>query len=524
MYVLVDMEWVENLAGGSEVSQIALVRVNERWQTVDSFFSRVQPGKSGGHNWEHIGYTGGRPMDYSVAPGRGKLAKKLKEWIRTDDVLCWWYDTGRESFKRFFGECAGHRQIIIGEYVSSFMLQKGIKDRNPYRLAAYLKVTAPGAAHYAKSDAETMRLVLEAMDLPQDILGKPLPQQTAEENVLPYLAEPYAKRVHAAGCSRIPADAYVMPKSKLNQLIGTGYLPCKCVEKEFRAAVRDRNRDIISRTEYNYLFTRTSNVFHRRDCAAMLAAKDIFGTVRYRKCIEAGLRPCENCKPSEADERRSFKTIRRGKTNPSSLTVDEQRALARHRQAQQERQAYEHSGALESGRKDDLYTLTQPRFAFWAAEGCDTFHLRNCKKVSSLRNLRGFSTFRHAMNAGYRPCRHCRPNPKHDAEISLPIYSKQQTGDSVLRLTDACALAGYAAELQDDVLTIETPVGIWRLQTQNTPYRLEHINLVREAENRTKFHRQPRLFLSLLDVYHYIKRHDDTLAGQERTEDEKCVM
>ena len=46
----------------------------------------------------------------------------------------------------------------------------------------------------------------------------------------------------------------------------------------------------------------------------------------------------------------------------------------------------------------------------------------------------------------------------------------------------------------------------------NTPYRLDHINLTKTPDNRTVFHRQPRLFLSLRDAFYYIKRHDDGLA------------
>lgn len=59
---------------------------------------------------------------------------------------------------------------------------------------------------------------------------------------------------------------------------------------------------------------------------------------------------------------------------------------------------------------------------------------------------------------------------------------------------------------------METEVGIWRINTASSPYRLDHINLTMTPDNRTEFHRQPRLFLSLRDAFYYIKRHDEGLA------------
>lgn len=37
MYVLIDMEWVTNRHGNHWPTQLAAIRVDEEWQTVDSF-------------------------------------------------------------------------------------------------------------------------------------------------------------------------------------------------------------------------------------------------------------------------------------------------------------------------------------------------------------------------------------------------------------------------------------------------------------------------------------------------------
>ena len=131
--------------------------------------------------------------------------------------------------------------------------------------------------------------------------------------------------------------------------------------------------------------------------------------------------------------------------------------------------------------------------------------------MSGLTNLRGFSLHSDAMVAGYRPCKCCKPTPKHDIYLSLPIYSKKRTEEGVQVLVDACKSNSYTYNQEGCHFTLETPVGIWRINTANTPYSLKHINTAMTPDNRTEFHRQPRIFHSLQDVFSYIKRHDDAL-------------
>lgn len=43
MYVLIDMEWVTNRHGNHWPTQLAAIRVDEEWQTVDSFSVLFRP-------------------------------------------------------------------------------------------------------------------------------------------------------------------------------------------------------------------------------------------------------------------------------------------------------------------------------------------------------------------------------------------------------------------------------------------------------------------------------------------------
>ena len=68
-------------------------------------------------------------------------------------------------------------------------------------------------------------------------------------------------------------------------------------------------------------------------------------------------------------------------------------------------------------------------------------------------------------------------------------------------------------------------MGRWKIDTSTSPYVIYHINLVRTPDNENYYHRQPRLFLSLLDAFLYIHRHDKNLMrgrgggeGREETD------
>jgi methylphosphotriester-DNA--protein-cysteine methyltransferase len=134
--------------------------------------------------------------------------------------------------------------------------------------------------------------------------------------------------------------------------------------------------------------------------------------------------------------------------------------------------------------------------------------------MSGLTNLKGFSLYADAMAAGYRPCKCCKPTPKHDIYISLPIYSKKRYGDGVHALIEGCVANSYEYSQEGARFTFETPVGIWRIDTARAPYRLQHINTAMSPNNRTEFHSQPRIFHSLTDAFSYIKRHDDHIMMQ----------
>ena len=516
MYVLADVEWAENDQGLISFTQIAMFRVDEKWKLVRCISRRIRPKDFSFHQWDHIAFTGGTKDDFLSAPTCLQAFTDIQRWLWPSDTICWWSSESKEWIQKMIPAIT-NRQIVINERVANFT---GQKLCSPYRLGRKLKLMPPGQEHNSRNDVEMMRMVLEAIHFPQPIpeIIAPVPAPAkAQPTSAEYIAHIETNRIHKKGCTHLPTTGSTKCYNELTKPVGKGYVPCDCVKDDYRKARRVRNQNIIDRTEYSFIYSPDSNVFHRRDCKIALNAKQIMGTVQYHKCLSTGRQPCKVCNPQYQDETYKHVLSRKSSSKMSlrnnELSADEQRAIKRHRQAQEERVSYMKRGALNQDGKDDLYTLTQPRFAFWAATGYNTFHLRHCKKMSGLANLKGFSLYANAVAAGYRPCKCCKPTFKHDIYLSLPIYSKKRFGDGVQTLIDACEANSYKYRQDGNSFTFETPVGIWRLDILRTPYRIQHINTAMDPSNRIAFHNQPRLFHSLKDVFDYVKRHDDHILA-----------
>ena len=202
-----------------------------------------------------------------------------------------------------------------------------------------------------------------------------------------------------------------------------------------------------------------------------------------------------------------------------SMTSAERTSLTRFERAQEERYTKRPEAFASETAKEDFYTLTQPRFAFWAGTGYSTFHLRDCKKLHGLSNLKGFSHYNDAIRAGHTPCKYCKPSQKNDISFAIPITSRKRDHETVMDLVALCDAHGYPYDEARFPFVFRTPVGCWKIDAEQAPYVLYHINLTNTPDDESCFHRQPRLFLSLADTFEYIHRHDAQL--QERINEQK---
>ena len=550
MYVLMDLEWVTNKHLHFSPTQIGAMRVNDAWEQQSVFYSRIRPRDGSFYNWKHIGYTGGTALDYLHSPGIHHVLTKLEEWLQDDDIICIWAKDAKNilksSYNLVLNKKVAQRIVIIGDYVYPLLKETGIQKGGAYRLASIYGLDAPKPKHHSENDVIAMQLALKAIGFSPELFLKSPPQKisdNSQESVAPKAVNPWsenapyqydrnARIIHRKGCPEIPSGADLLGYDTLRIALSKQYEVCPaCLAYEIKIANRERNQDIINRTEYNFIFVENSEVFHRRDCGLILSTHGVIhGTVYYNTCEETGRRPCKCCNPSpdtapSPSKKKKTKTQKTPSAVERSMTREEQTSLARFEQAQKERYSRQPEQFESETAKDDFYTLTQPRFAFWASTGYNTFHLRNCRKLQGLTNLKGFSHFNDAVRSGHTPCKFCKPTKKNDISFSLPITSKKREHEKVADLVALCEAHGYPYVETNSMFIFCTPVGRWKINIEQSPYMLYHINLTQKPDDDRFYHRQPRLFLSLLDIFKYIHRHDANLLERSNREFEtpSCV-
>lgn len=535
MYVLMDLEWVTNKQYHISPTQIAAMRVDDSWNELDRFFTRIRPRDTSFHRWGEVAYAGGNPSDFLYARGIFQVLTDLLDWLHDDDILCFWT---KDSINMLKSVCHlvlqqkfSQRMIDLSQYIFPYLKAQKKKCGNAYQLAAGYGCPVPGPKHHSERDVEAVRAALHGIQYPADLLLLPPPAPTpakAEEPakgeqapVQPSPNRPYQydhnhELFHKRDCSEIPDDAVLSGHPNLKYLFRKNLKPCPvCMAQEYREALRERNRDTIQRSEYNYIYLDNSEVFHRQSCKAILNTTGIIrGSIYYHTCRSMGLRPCKLCNPTENSRPASKKKpkVKKAQVEPQrSLKQEQQRALIRFERAREERFSRKNTDFKSDTERDDFYTLTQTRYAFWAGAGYATFHRRECRKLQGLSNIRGFSRYKEAIRSGYTPCKCCKPNPKQDIVCPVPMNSRKRDDESVLDLEALCKEHDYPYLNEGDFFIFSTPVGKWKVRVGLKPYVVDHINLVSTPGNEFNYHRQPRLFLSLLDTFDYIFHHDTEL-------------
>lgn len=531
MFVLTDIEWVTNPAGHFSPSQIAAIKVDRNWNETDRFESFIRPRDEEFHKWNHVAYTGGTASDFLNAKNAHSVLEAFLAWICPEDIILWWYKESDSVFKKLtyyiLKRKFENKTVIINDYVYAFLSERKKHGGNMYKIADSMGIrTNPQLKHCSVNDAAVMQMLLKKLEFPQEnLLSSPtVPEKPDSAGIrlceMPYQYDCNSNTIHIKDCpvllaGNVKTQGFETWKTALRK----GYKPCLCCKSEYRSQLKTRNADTVKRSQYTYIYSENSQVFHKYSCGVMLYAKSILGTRKYETVIGTGRKPCKLCRPTEWDEYRPLpprsdsvsseyewlknKTVKK-------LPMNSAKAIIRHKTAYEERQNKLKDDTLTVQEKRDIYTLTQPRFAFWAGRGYQAFHLHTCPKLQKLKNLRGFSAYSEAVCSGYTPCRKCRPTPKHDMKLSVPINSRVRKGEKAEDIESLCDNAGWVHYREEERLYLETPVGKWYINTSGSPISLYHINLVMTPKNQV-YHVQPRLFLSLADTFEYIKRHDAKL-------------
>lgn len=436
--------------------------------------------------------------------------------------------------------------------------------QSPYDVANILGIKVTGPEHRAVNDVEAIRRVCAHLGIDQaavttrvipsspsafdryqrdnkEEVRQPIKKQ-ADRIDLPYYYDHKANLLHSKDCSLLPRDVdghvilgpLLTGHGSLKNCIKERLVPCACCKEQYHALDEELRQKVIASTNFSYVYRSKSSVFHKASCyqVTRIPFMDVRGATYYDTCLENGKRPCGWCKPKRSDEKEpphlypanmlmgddflSKDEQKKMWVDMSQeawgatrrLTEEEKVALKRHKEAAKERERMPQN--MTAQQADDFYTLTQSRFAFWAQEGYSTFHLRNCKKMGGLSNLRGFSTYSDAIRSGYKPCRFCKPSAKNDIVKSIPIYQRRRDEETVEDLDQLCDRLGWTHSQDGKEYRIETPTGKWKIVTGTRPVDVYHINKVTQP-GEMNYHKQHRLFISMTDTVKYIRKHDDDL-------------
>ena len=521
MYVLADMEWITDGRGTDWPTQLSAIRVDGAWETTDAFSTLIRPQGPAFRHWNHIAFSGWQPGDFMNAPALYPALDAFGDWIRPDDVVCWWHPEAERQLRLF--EKAAQipdriaQMLCLNAYVYGF-LPHGAAG-GPYQLCAANGIPTIRPAHCSDNDVLTLQRLLRGIGFSQEKLQSPPPERAARaENApdeAPLRYDPESGLLHRSGCELLPKNRELKGFGSFKTPLRRRYKPCACCREAYVRARRARNQSTIERSEFAFVYSARSGIFHRRDCFHILFAADIRGG-SYQTCAGTGRRPCRDCRPDLSKDEIVLKPSAPAKKECAraadrTLSREELRAIGRFRQAREERDAALSRGGLTEDERRNMMALTQPGLVFWAGRGYQTFHCRNCAKLAGLGQLQGFRRYQDAVKAGYTPCRQCRPSARQDAKFSIPITNEMRAGESVETLIALCTERCLPFAYDDRYFTMQTMAGKWRIDMELRPVHLEHINLVTDPENTEQFHTQPRLFLSLRDTFDYIIRHDSTL-------------
>lgn len=372
-----DIEWIENAAHHINPTQIAAIRTDEQWNSLDRFYARIHPRDSSFHIWNHVAYSGGTASAFLLSAGIYRVLTNLQNWLQEDDVICFWFEESQNILKSIYQLVlktpVTQRIVVLDNYLPFFAAfthrqnRQGLKTANPYLICKSYGITTEEPKHHSENDVLAMQAALRCIQYPSEYLHeappsaaelaemitKPQAKAHKPKKTWPYQLEKSTGICHKSGCSKIPDNAALTGYPNLSYFLRKKLKPCPdCLSAEMRAAIRARNQDIIDRSSFQFVFSDHSNVFHRRDCPAILSTIGvIYGSTYYRTCIARGLRPCQRCHPSPITqpsktqkiqkdvEKQPTKKVSHSKTHTRSrsLTIHEQSAYKRYVEARKER-------------------------------------------------------------------------------------------------------------------------------------------------------------------------------------------
>ena len=245
MYVIMDLEWIETADGHASLTQLAALRVDAGWNAMELFSAVLCPGALAQCDPGHIALNGYPLEAFARGETEENAIRRLAAWLRDDDVIAVWHPSSKnvlaQAWRAVMASGVPCPILCIKNRVYNAVGRRPDGSGSLYAVAGALGIAAAPPQHCSKEDVALMRAIFQRVGLPQRAPGP----------------EPGGKE----------------------------FLP-----------PQERNRAIIEKTQYRYLYTPASGVFHTRDCPRMLNARKIEGCVYYATAVRKR-RPCRICSP-----------------------------------------------------------------------------------------------------------------------------------------------------------------------------------------------------------------------------------
>lgn len=291
MYVLVDMEWISNQHGNHWPTQLAAARVDAQWNTVDTFSVLFRPRDFSLQQWGHMAFSGWSREQFLDGESLYAGLDAFRLWLQPEDTICWWHQEASDLFN-MFSKVSGvpdmtQHVVLLCDYIYGYLAGQEASVGSPYKICAARNIVTPSPAHCSVNDVATMQLLAQDIGFEQKYLLEP-PKRWGKDamaqkgsSAYKLLYDPQAKLLHQSDCELLPDNRHFPAFLTFKLPIRRKYKPCSCCRDEFLDALWDRNQDSIARSEYNYVYSKQSKIFHTRKCSHVLLAYDIQGTVSY---------------------------------------------------------------------------------------------------------------------------------------------------------------------------------------------------------------------------------------------------
>lgn len=249
MIVLLDLEWIEK--DGNHLTQLSALRSDDGWGVQERLDILVRVPPVCCADPAHVAFGGYAAELFQNAGSEEDAVLRLSEWLLDEDRVWVWAESNARVLKELWEKHKILRPVpkiqVAARKTRAIAARKGYTASSPHRILAQMRMEPPYPEHRASNDVEAMRRLFAELGVS---------------------AENFPKKEPAA-CAAVPRE---------------------------RPSRRERNADIVSRVEYNYIYAEGGSVFHRRECRHCLGAKTIHGSVYYETAAE-GRRPCKICKP-----------------------------------------------------------------------------------------------------------------------------------------------------------------------------------------------------------------------------------